>query len=274
MIFPGHCKEVGYVTGKPCGDRVYFLTRYMIREQNGGYEIIEVVQKPDGRGMMRGGAALRTIAEGRDVVMHPTPVNLHDRTNLINLARDSGHRCTIFRGLDEHTTFVCDPDPSLLLTLHVYDILPPPMPHLSATIREIETVGLFGELSIAFTHHVRDIREIGADMYPCRAAGFPRTLDTDPVAKGETVAGCMTGAQIVRECGGKDIILEEICPLELVREEPFIARCCRAEREGIRNWKGLYGGVVHWGATPWTIAETVKKVAMGWREVHDKDRGG
>ncbi len=271
MIFPGHCKEVGAVTGKPCGDRVYFLTRYLIRESPEEIEVLEVEQDPGERGMMRGIASLRTLAEGDEVVRHPDPVNLHDRTALIHLALASGHRCTIFRGLDEHTTFICDPDLSGLLTLHVYDILPP-RPHLSATIQDLEKDGLFGELSVTFVHHVRDIREMGADVYPCRAAGFPRTLDSDPVAVGDRVAGCMTGSQILRECGKKGILVEEICPLESVLEEPFIARCCRSEREGVREFRGRFGGVVHWGATPWTIAETVKNVAEGWRS-RAKNRG-
>jgi hypothetical protein len=273
VIFPGHCKEVGVVTGKPCGDRVYFLTRYMILERTGGFKVLEVEQNPEDRGSMRRIVSLWTIAEGNDVVVHPSPVNLHDRTNLLSLALESGHRCTIFRGLDEHTTFICDPDPAGLLAIHIYDIVPPVRPHLSATIRDLERDGLFGELSVAFTHHVRDIREMGADMYPCRAAGFTRTLDSDAVAAGERVAGCMTGAQILRGCGGEEVILEEICPLESVREEPFIARCCRSEREGVRVFKGRFGGVVHWGATPWTIAETVRKVADAWR-AHAEDRGG
>jgi hypothetical protein len=271
VIFPPHCKEVGFVTGKPCGDQVYFLTKYMIREGPGGYEVLGVEQDPADRGMMRRALALRIIAAGKDVAMHPSPVNLHDRANLVRLARDSGRRCTIFRGLDEHTTFVCDPDPSTLLTIHVYDIVPPPRPHLAATLRELERDGLFGEFAVSFVHHVRDIREVGADVYPCRAAGFARTLDSDAVSPGERVAGCMTGAQILKECGVKDARVEEICPLEAVQEEPFIARCCRSEREGVRVYRGKFGGVVHWGATPWTVAETVKKVAMGWRE-HERDR--
>ena len=270
MIFPGHCKEVGVATGKPCGEKAYFLTRYLIRESPEGTEVLEMEQDPGDKGMMRRIASLRTLAVGEEVVRHPDPVNLHDRTALLHLALASGHRCTIFRGLDEHTTFICDPDPSGLLTLHVYDILPP-RPHLSATIQELERDGLFGELSVTFAHHVRDIREIGADVYPCRAAGFARTLDSDPVAVGDTVAGCMTGAQILRECGRTGVLVKEICPLESVLEEPFIARCCRGEREGTREFRGRFGGVVHWGATPGTIADMVKNVIEGWRG-HAKDR--
>ena len=271
MIFPDHCKEVGVVTGKPCGDRVYFLTRYLIRESPEGIDVIDVEQDPGDRGMMRGVVSLRTLAAGDEVARYPEQVNLHDRTALIRLALDSGHRCTVFRGLDEHTTFVCDPDLSSLLPIHVYDILPP-RPHLSATLKDLEKDGLFGELSVTFIHHVRDIRGIGADVYPCRAAGFPRTLDSDPVGEGDRVAGCMTGAQILRECGKRGIPAGEICPLESVAEVPFIARCCRSEREGVREFRGMFGGVVHWGATPWTIAETVKNVAEGWRSrARDRD---
>jgi hypothetical protein len=251
---------------------VYFLTRYLIRESPEGTEVLEVEQDPEKRGMMRGVASLRTLAAGDGVVRHPDPVNLHDRTALLHLALASGHRCTIFRGLDEHTTFVCDPDPSGLLTLHVYDILPP-RPHLSATIQELERHGLFGELSVTFAHHVRDIREIGADVYPCRAAGFARTLDSDPVGEGDVVAGCITGTQILRECGRTGVLVKEICPLESALEEPFVARCCRSEREGVREFRGRFGGVVHWGATPRTIADTVKNAVEGWRG-HAKSRGG
>jgi hypothetical protein len=273
VIFPSHCKEVGFVTGKPCGDRVYFLTQYMIRGSAGGYEVLEVVQEHGGRGMMRGVTSLHPIASGNDVTVHPVPVNLHDRANLVRLAVESGHRCTIFRGLDEHTTFVCDPDLSGLPAIHVYDMVPPGRAHLSATIGELEKDGLFGEFAVSFIHHIRDIRELGADVYPCRAAGFSRTLDSDAVTPGERVAGCVTGAQVLAECGVKGARREEICPLESVQEEPFITRCCRGEREGVGIYKGKFGGVVHWGATPWTIAETVKKVATGWRE-HAKDRRG
>jgi hypothetical protein len=266
VIFPSHCKEVGFVTGKPCGDRVYFLTRYLVRGGPGGYEVLGVDQDPADRGMMRRVLSLRPIAAGEEVAAHPVQVNLHDRAALVRIARDSGRRCTIFRGLDEHTTFVCDPDPASFLSIHVYDIVPPERPHLSATLRELERDGLFGELGVSFTHHVRDIRDLRADVYPCRAAGFSRTLDSDPVSPGERVAGCMTGAQVLKDCGVKGARVEEICPLESVQEEPFIARCCRGEREGIRVYRGKFGGVVHWGATPRTIAEAVEKVATGWRE--------
>lgn len=265
MIFPAHCKEVGYDAGhRPCGDRVYFLTRYIIRETGDGHEVLEVELDMTGTGLMRAVTRARVLAAGDDVICYPDRVQLHDRRGLVEKALRSGRRCTIFTGYDEHTSFVLDPDLSGFLRLHVYDI-EPPRPHLAATIRDLEACGLFGDLEVAFVEHLRDIAEIDADLYPCRAAGFSRTLDADAVHSGDRVAGCMTGRDLVRECYGEAFELENTCPLSLVEEEPFIARCCRSEREGVGTYDGKFGAVVHWGATPAAIAGAVTEVVRRWR---------
>jgi hypothetical protein len=264
MIFPEQCKMVGYASTRPCGDLVYFLSRYLVRETGSGPEVLEIIPDPAGSGMMRRIVASNVIATIRETCWYPEKVQIHDRTRLIELALDTGYRCTIFTGLDEHMTFILDPDLSGLLKVHVYDVTPP-RPTLSACIRELETAGLFGELSIMFCHHTRDITQIHADVYPCRAGGYSHTLDTDPMQGGERVAGCLTGSQLYTECYGKDFELENICPLESVKEEPFIARCCRSEREGFGLYKGRYGAVVHWGASPARIASAVNELAAEWR---------
>ena len=264
MIFPGQCKVVGYASTKPCGDLVYFLSRYLVRDTGSGHELLEVVPDPAGSGMMRRIVSSKVIATAQETCWYPEKVQIHDRTHLIWLALDTGYRCTVFTGLDEHMTFVLDPDLSGLLKVHVYDVTPP-RPSLSACIRELETAGLFGDLSVMFCHHTRDITQVHADIYPCRAGGYSRTLDADPMQGGELVAGCLTGSQFYTECYGEDFVLENICPLESVREEPFIARCCRSEREGMGLYKGRYGAVVHWGASPADIARAVNELAAQWR---------
>ena len=264
MIFPEQCKQVGYASTKPCGDLVYFLSRYLVRDTGTGYELLEITPDPAGSGMMRRIVASKTIAPEQETYRYLEKVQIHDRTRLIGLALDSGFRCTIFTGLDEHMTFVLDPDMSGLLRIHVYDVAPP-RPSLSACIRELESAGLFGDLSVTFCHHTRDITQVRADVYPCRAAGYTRTLDADPMQGGERVAGCLTGSQFYTECYGKDFELENICPLESVREEPFIARCCRSERVGTGIYKGKYGAVVHWGASPVQIANAVNELVEQWR---------
>jgi hypothetical protein len=264
MIFPEQCKLVGYASTKPCGDRVYFLSRYLVRDTYEGYELLEVMPDPAVTGMMRPIIASKVIATTKETYYYPEKVQIHDRTHLIGLASDSGYRCTIFTGLDEHMTFVLDPDLSGLLKIHVHDVTPP-RPSLSACLRELESAGLFGDLSVMFCHHIRDISQLHADVFPCRAAGYTRTLDADPMQGGERVAGCLTGSQFYTECYGKEFVLENICPLESVVEEPFIARCCRSEREGIGIHKGKFGAVVHWGASPAQIARMVNDLVVHWR---------
>jgi hypothetical protein len=265
MIFPEQCKQVGYAATKPCGELVYFLSRYLVRDTGTGYEVLEITPDPAGSSMMRSIMASKLIASEQETCRYPDKVQIHDRTRLIGLALDTGFRCTIFTGLDEHMTFVLDPDMSGLLRIHVYDVAPP-RPSLTACIRELESAGLFGDLSVTFCHHTRDITQAHADVYPCRAAGYTRTLDADPMQGGERVAGCLTGSQFYTECYGKDFELENICPLESVREEPFIARCCRSERVGAGIYKGKYGAVVHWGANPSQIARAVNDLVVQWRK--------
>ncbi len=264
MIFPEHCKYVGHASTKPCGDKVYFLSRYLIRDTACGPELLEVTLDPAGKGMMREIISSRVLAPPEQVYCYPERVQIHDRARLVRLAHESGYRCTIFTSLEENRTFVLDPDLSGFLTVHVYDVIPP-RPTLSASLRDLETDGLFGELKVRFVHHIRDISTVTAEVYPCRAAGYTRTLDADPMQGGEHVAGCLTGSQFYTECYGKDFTLENICPLEQVQEEPFIARCCRAEREGIGSWNGKYGAIVHWGASPAMIARSVNELVTRWR---------
>ena len=250
MIFPGQCKNVGFASTKPCGDLVYFLSRYLVRETGTGYEVLEITLDDAGKGMMRRIISSRVIAGSHEVCRYPEKANLHDRTRLVQLAMDTGYRCTIFTGLDEHMTFVLDPDMSGFCTIHVYDVTPP-RPSLSSCIRELEAAGLFGELSVLFCHHIRDTTQVHADVFPCRASGFTR--------------GCLTGSQLYTECYGKNFTLDNICPLECVQEEPFIARCCRSEREGLGTRNGKSGAVVHWGADPAHIAHRVNELVLHWR---------
>ncbi len=264
MIFPERCKEVGYASTKPCGNRVYFLSRYLVRETEYGPELLEVQLDGKDLGLMRRICSEIPLASVEEVYRYPERVNIHDRGHLIRLACESGKRCTIFYGHDEHMTFVLDPDPAALLQIHVYDISPP-LPVLSATIRELERTGLFGELDIGFIHHVTDISLIRSDVFPCRAAGFPRTLDADPVRSGDRVAGCRTGRDLVSEVYGAGAEFVETCPLSSVTSEPFIARCCRAERVGIGTYSGHFGAVVHWGASPAEIFDAVRELSVEWR---------
>ena len=265
MIFPDECKTVGSADEKPAGEKVYFLSRYLVRCTDSGHEVW-AVEPEAGTTMLRAIKSSHLIAGAADVCMYPEKVNLHNRTDLIRRARTTGKRCTVFTGLDEHRTFVCDPSEEELLTIHVYDA-EPPRPNLAHIIRSLEETGLFGECNVQFAYHIADIRKTNAEAYPCRAAGFSRTIDNDRLRGDETVAGCLTARQVLAECYGEDahFSVTDICPANQVAAEPFIARCCRSERAGTGVQNGYYGAVVHWGATPRTIADAVFAVCDGWR---------
>jgi hypothetical protein len=264
MIFPEHCKYVGLATTRPCGNRVYGISRYLLQQTPEGFELREVVLDPEEKTVMRSIVTSQVLAAPAEVYRYPEKVQLNDRTRLIRLALQSGYRCTVFTGLEENVTFVLDPDLSDLLTVHVYDVTPP-RPTLSACLQELEAAGLFCELSVTFEHIVRDISRVPADVYPCRAAGYTRTLDADPMTGGEKVAGCLSSSQLYADCYGKDFELVNICPLDSITQEPFIARCCRSEREGIGTWNGKIGAIVHWGASPAIIARSVSELVTRWR---------
>lgn len=263
MIFPPHCKCIGYAGNKPVGDQVYFLSEYLIHEIAGGLEVL-AIEAGEGTGMMRPIRSVRTIAGMDDICQYPDRVILHNRGDLIRRAAETGKRCTIFTGIDEHMMFICDPDTSALQTIHVYDVKPP-RAHLAETLKSLDETGLFGELAIRFEYHIRDIRETGAEVFPCRAGGFSRTIDSDPLSGNEQVAGCMTARQVLAECYGREFSVIDICPANAVILGPFIARCCRAEREGLQEINSCQGVVVHWGSSPKQIADAVYELADKWR---------
>ena len=93
---------------------------------------------------MRDLSGSRILATPREIVTYPEKVQLNDRTRLVRLALESGYRCTVFTGLEENMTFVLDSDLFHFLTVHVYDVIPP-RPTLSASLSELESIGLFGE---------------------------------------------------------------------------------------------------------------------------------
>lgn len=271
MIFPTECKYIGSAATKPYGDTVYFLTKYLIHPLPDGFEILEVEHEGDS-GYLRPVKSVRRLVGPEDIAVWDGTISPHDRIGLIKKALSTGKRCTIFGAKDEHVTFVLDPDLSGIETVHVYDIKPP-RPNLSATIVILEDLGFFGLQNVMFEHHVRDISTIPADVYPCRAGGFDRTLDRDGLAGGEHIACCLTGKQICKECYGEEFAFEDTCPLSMVAEEPFIARCCRAERSGNGVWNGKFGAVVHWGSSPRVMLTAVDDMLDEWRKRKEEHHG-
>jgi hypothetical protein len=270
MLFPAKCKQIGYARQMPVGEKAYFSSEYLIHEiEDGVYEISKVTLA-DGPELLRTVLNTTIIARPDEICVYPKRVQLHNRTDLIFRASRTGKRCTLFTGIDEHMNFVCDPDLQTLLPVHVYDLIPP-FPHLSETLRELEETGIFGELEICFKHHIEDIRDSHADVYPCRAGGSEKSIDNDLLLEGEKVAGCMTARQILAECYDADFDLHDICPANVAQEDhtsPYIARCCRLERGGLVQTVDRIGYIVHWGDSPKAISDAVFELISTYKRHH------
>ena len=90
MIFPEECRQVGYASTKPCGDLVYFLSRFLVRDTGDGYELLEITPDPAGSSMMRRIVASKVIATSQETYRYPQKVQIHDRTRLIGLRTRHG----------------------------------------------------------------------------------------------------------------------------------------------------------------------------------------
>lgn len=269
MIFPEDYKQIGVSREPRHGDPVYFATRYLISYDGSGISIYRV--ESEGEGFMRRAKHLELLSSGNEIVEYPEIVNTRNRALLIRLAADlcKGEVNTvIFRGPDEHVTFVHDPDPGAITEIEVLDVQPPEPPWLVYVIEGLEKCGVIGDLTVSFKPRVLDLRSFRerSVYFPCRASGLGRSLDadrvTDPVPK---IVGCEISREIFRAVyGEREHEFTNICPVSgdlLIPEGPFITRCCRSERRGLIRLHGHPGVVVHWGDGPHQIEEALRMLA-------------
>ena len=101
---------------------------------------------------------------------------------------------------------------------------------------------------------------------PVMPADFQKRLTEMFRCREKKIVCCTTGRQITHECYGDEYTFEETCPLAYVDAEPFIARCCRIERKGVRTINGKLGVVVHWGANAKDIAKAIDELLRVWRK--------
>jgi len=275
MIFPEEYKFVGIKDQERRGEPVYFATEYLISRD--GPALYHV--KSQGSGFMRDVKELEPISFGREIRFYPDIVDTRNRAQLIELAdkvcRSTEANTVVFRGLDEHITFVKDPDLSQVLAIEVLDVSPPHPPWLVHVLAGLEACGILGDLTVRFVPHILDLRRFDCNSvyYPCRASGLGRSLDTDPIVhEHPRIVGCAVSREIfLANNPGKDFEFVNICPvqsLEAVFEPkgPFITRCCRSEQRGMTEKNGQQGMVVHWGDGPWKIAEAVRCLVQDLRK--------
>jgi len=281
LIFPDDYKQVGITRQDSPEDPIYFATRYLISL---GQRITISRISSSGEGFMRAGQVEEVISSGDQVVEYPHVVDTRNRALLIDLAFGlcgGGVRSVVFRGPDEHITFVHDPDPSAVLELEVLDVSPPDPPWLVYVIGRLVESGVLGDLTVRFRHNILDLRRYGGDgvYFPCRASGLGRSLDSDRVTEERPhIVGCEVSREIFLATSPfKDHTFTNICPVTgglLKPTRPFVTRCCRSERRGTITINGQSGMVVHWGDGPQQVAEAVRQLATSLRMSSEAEGGG
>ncbi|NMB85631.1 MAG: hypothetical protein A4E44_01477 [Methanosaeta sp. PtaB.Bin018] len=270
MIFPEDYKSVGIKDQERLGEPIYFATEYLINRD--GPRLYRVQSR--GKGFMRQLESLELIASGTEIVFYPGKVDTRNRAKMIDLAADvcrsRGANTVVFKGPDEHVTFVKDPDPAAVLAIEVLDVSPPDPPWLVYVLERLERCGVLGDLTVRFLPRVLDLRKFDCDCvyYPCRASGLGRSLDCDRVTHEKPrIVGCEVSREIfLAKNAGKEYEFVNICPVKSEEHVfdpagPFITRCCKSERRGLTRLNGQTGIIVHWGDGPWKIAEAVRCLA-------------
>ena len=284
MIFPPEYKAVGVIrtsktlsgahdellrrkTLRNMESEMYFLSEYLIIFASDGCAIYTVTSK--GKGLFWSVTSLTQVASGDEVVQHAELVNMHNRTRLVKIAREyetDTVNTVIFKSVDQHLTFVHNPDLGDLLEIDVIDVVPPVPGWLVYMVGELSDC-LLGELGVVFTHNILDLRQFeGADaVFPCFTSGLSgRYLDSEEITEPATLIGCDISKMILDQRFPKIRykfinICSQTSGLYPITK-PFIARCCQSERAGLVEIDGIDGVVVHWAASGYEVADALRSL--------------
>ncbi len=282
MIFPQEYKHVGVTHIPPEkgeNEPIYFLSQYMIVNQceceDKKYWLYEVQHSGDG--LLRKATDIKLLAGPENIFNYEEPLNIKNRNLLIETALSlcKGDITTVlFTGIDKHVTFVHEPDPSEIIEIEILDVAPPYPSRLCDVVRRLEKSGIFGEFGIRFTENIVDLRQFEGEstVFPCSASGLSgKCLDSDIITEpGSLLVGCeISQALFESRFPGLEYDFISICSFssDIVKpSKPFIARCCQAERSGQVTINGISGATVHWGASEFQVADTVRSLVQRLRE--------
>ncbi len=282
MIFPEEYKYVGVTRIHPDDahkEPVYFLSRYLIVEQltdiGNEYAIYRV--EHTGEELLRKVTKVELIASGEQVIKYDKELNIKDRRLLIEKAAElceANVNTVIFTGLDKHVTFVHDPDISEMIDLEIVDVVPPEPSWLSLMVRRLEASGIFGDLSIRFKENMKDLRQFEGErtVFPCSSSGLEgKCLDSDIITEdGSLLVGCDISRKLFESrFPGLKYDFINICPFHsdiYTPQGPFVTRCCLSERSGLATINGVRGAVVHWGASEFQVALTIRELVQQIRK--------
>lgn len=277
MIFP-QCKYVGVnnaflLNGHPITDIIHSATQYMIIfDGPERCKVLEIGSSGNGA-LLKDIVNVKMIADSDRALVYEGQVDLFNRASILHKACqlcDDRINTIVFRGFDNHVTFVQDPSLEELTIIDVYDTSPPEPPKLAYNLRRLEEIGMFGEMMLEFDYHVTDLRQyedaLKTTIFPCHVSGLDGTflncLDSEPQGAIKLV-GCETTRKAFEaRFPSKKYEHVTICPLRLVKpSRPFMLRCCQPDKIGPIEIDGIPGVVVSFVANPPDIYEAVKQLA-------------
>jgi hypothetical protein len=277
VIFPDHCKDVAVrecddETSPPtAGEHIYFSSRYVLLFWQGKVAVYEL--ELEGNGLIRTISKAKRIAGFAETLVYRRKIDIFNRSRLIAVATrlcKPPVKAVVYQGFDLHWTFVCDPDPTSVTEIEVFDVSPPDPPYLISLIKKLDRAGIFGDLSVRFTPVIQDLRRSTATIYPCSASGIgPNCLNSRDIHVGEhaVLLGCDISKQVLEaRVHGLEFKHVNICPTKTIRpSKPFIAKCCKSARVGPTELFGQRGYVVHWGANPYEVVSAIRDLANAIR---------
>lgn len=285
MIFPDEYKYVGITDTPPedtKDDTIYFLTEYLLVEQLNGrckqFSLYHI--KKSGEGLFRKVESFEKLASGNQIIEYDKILNIKNRSHLIETATKlcKGEINTvIFTGIDNHITFVHEPDPSQILEIEVVDVIPPEPSWLSYIIDKLDESELFGDFTVKFSKNLIDLRQFEGEntVFPCTVSGLKgKYLDSDNITQNNSLlVGCEISKTIF-ELRFPHLQYSQIniCPFSsdvFTPTKPFLTRCCRSEKSGLTEINGVVGVVVHWGASEFDVAEAIKTLVQ---HINNKDK--
>lgn len=282
MIFP-LCKSVGVndsflKNGYPSTDVIYFATQYvLVFDAPRRCEVYEVESSMREDAFLKNLTAVKKIAAVDRTLVYEVAVDLHNRAGLVEIACrlcKGGVNTVVFKGDDQHMTFVQDPSLKELTVIDVYDTAPPLPSKLARNLRKLEEAGIFGEMMLTFDYHIIDLRAYEDNskttIFPCHVSGlhgvFLNCLEAEPHGDIRLV-GCSKTKKVFKERFPlKKFEYINTCPQSTASPpRPFIMRCCQPDKAGPIEIGGIPGMVVQWNANPPDIYEAVKQLAYSIR---------
>ena len=283
-MFPSHCKEVSVKTvdfeltmesikGFLRGKKAYIRTRYFVFNSGKNWAVALIVKKPANE-ILQDISSVHVISLPIDTSFVEDPsLEVLSASSMGALRERTGTKCVVVKGKAEHISFFIDEPPH---ELTIFDVVPPNPSKLEGLVHNALETDLQDRYvkSKIITTDLNDIAKKATTervMFPCRASGLGKGkdvlfLDETPLLSEEdlgkiTLIGCSLSARIFKAVYGKEPLMVNMCPQDLMKEKgiegPVLVKCCKVKEGFESNGKVA---VVPWGARASEVTAALRTI--------------